>query len=63
MVVNVVKNSLENHWMPFTDNRGFKASPRLIAEASGEATRFDQLLAESKKSPDVTRERLYSTML
>ena len=25
----------------------------------GEATRFDQLLAEYKKSPDVTRERLY----
>ena len=31
----------------------------MIAEAAGEATRFDQLLAEYKKSPDVTRERLY----
>ncbi len=28
-------NSLEQQWMPFTDNRGFKADPRLIVEASG----------------------------
>jgi len=35
MAYNINRNSLENHWMPFTDNRGFKASPRLIAEASG----------------------------
>jgi len=35
MAYNINRNSLENHWMPFTDNRGFKASPRLITEASG----------------------------
>ena len=28
-------NSLEKQWMPFTDNRGFKADPRLITEAKG----------------------------
>ncbi len=32
---------------------------RLIAEASGEAHRFNQLYAEYRKAPDVTRERLY----
>ena len=35
MANNIIKNSLENHWMPFTDNRGFKIDPRLITEASG----------------------------
>jgi membrane protease subunit HflK len=39
------------------DAEGYKA--KVISEATGEATRFDQLLAEYKKSPDVTRERLY----
>ena len=28
-------NSLEKQWIPFTDNRGFKAEPRLITEALG----------------------------
>ncbi len=28
-------NSLEQHWMPFTDNRGFKKAPRLVVEAEG----------------------------
>jgi beta-alanine--pyruvate transaminase len=32
-------NSLEEHWMPFTDNRGFKASPRLIVGAQGQRLR------------------------
>lgn len=32
---------------------------RVIAEAQGEASRFDQLLVEYKKAPEVTRERLY----
>lgn len=32
---DVLPNSLENYWVPFTDNRGFKAEPRLISEASG----------------------------
>ena len=28
-------NSLEEHWMPFTSNKDFKANPRLITEAKG----------------------------
>lgn len=28
-------NSLEEHWIPFTDNRGFKRAPRLIVGARG----------------------------
>jgi membrane protease subunit HflK len=32
---------------------------RLVAEAEGDASRFTQLLAEYKKAPRVTRERLY----
>ena len=28
-------NSLENHWLPFTANRDFKADPRLMVKAEG----------------------------
>ena len=28
-------NSLEEHWMPFTGNRDFKANPRLIVKSEG----------------------------
>ncbi len=28
-------NSLEEHWMPFTGNRDFKADPRLVVKAEG----------------------------
>ncbi len=28
-------NSLENHWMPFTANRDFKAEPRLLVKGEG----------------------------
>ena len=28
-------NTLENHWMPFTSNRDFKADPRLMVKAKG----------------------------
>lgn len=28
-------NSLENHWMPFTANRDFKADPRLVVKGAG----------------------------
>ena len=31
----VIPNSLNEHWMPFTSNRDFKESPRLITEAKG----------------------------
>ena len=39
------------------DAEGYKA--KVIAEAEGEATRFDQLLKEYSNAPDVTRKRLY----
>jgi len=32
---------------------------RVIAQAEGEARRFEQLLVEYQKAPEVTRERLY----
>ena len=32
---------------------------QVVAEAQGDATRFDLLLAEYQKAPDVTRNRLY----
>ncbi len=32
---------------------------KVVAQAEGEASRFTQLLAEYKKAPDVTRQRLY----
>ncbi len=35
MAYDAHPNSLEKHWMPFTDNRGFKEDPRLVVEASG----------------------------
>ena len=28
-------NSLENHWMPFSANRDFKANPRLVVKSEG----------------------------
>ena len=28
-------NSLNEHWMPFTDNKNFKKNPRLITDAKG----------------------------
>ena len=28
-------NSLENHWMPFSGNRDFKANPRLVVKSEG----------------------------
>ncbi len=30
-----IPNSLEEHWMPFTSNRDFKESPRLMVKAEG----------------------------
>lgn len=35
MALDAKNNSLEEFWIPFTDNRGFKASPRLITSSSG----------------------------
>ena len=32
---------------------------KVVAEAEGEANRFEQLLAEYSKAPEVTRQRLY----
>ena len=30
-----IPNSLNEHWMPFTDNNSFKNNPRLITDAKG----------------------------
>ena len=30
-----IPNSLNEHWMPFTDNKTFKKNPRLITDAKG----------------------------
>ena len=30
-----IPNSLNEHWMPFTSNKDFKANPRLITQAKG----------------------------
>ena len=32
---NYIPNSLEEHWMPFTSNKDFKESPRLMVKAEG----------------------------
>ena len=32
---NTIPNSLEEHWMPFTSNKDYKSSPRLMVEAEG----------------------------
>ena len=32
---------------------------RVIAQSTGDASRFEQLMAEYKKAPEVTRKRLY----
>ena len=39
------------------ESNGYKA--RVIARAEGEASRFEQLLTEYQRAPEVTRERLY----
>ena len=33
--ISKIPNSLQEHWMPFTSNKDFKANPRLITEAKG----------------------------
>jgi len=35
MAFDVQTNSLEQYWLPFTDNKGFKKDPRLITKANG----------------------------
>lgn len=35
MAYDASTNSLEAHWMPFSDNRGFKEDPRLVVRAEG----------------------------
>jgi beta-alanine--pyruvate transaminase len=34
-VIEMSASLLERHWLPFTDNRGFKREPRLFVRASG----------------------------
>jgi beta-alanine--pyruvate transaminase len=33
--VEITQQTMERHWLPFTDNRGFKREPRLFVRASG----------------------------
>ena len=33
--MSVAPESLEQHWLPFTNNRDFKREPRLFVRASG----------------------------
>ncbi|QQA42380.1 aminotransferase class III-fold pyridoxal phosphate-dependent enzyme [Pelagovum pacificum] len=35
MALDAKTNSLEEYWIPFTDNRGFKKDPRLVVQAEG----------------------------
>ncbi len=35
MALDAKNNSLEEFWIPFTDNRGFKKDPRLVVQARG----------------------------
>jgi beta-alanine--pyruvate transaminase len=35
MAYDAANNSLEAHWMPFSDNRGFKEDPRIVVRAEG----------------------------
>ena len=35
MPFDVKTNSLEQYWLPFTDNKSFKEDPRIITKASG----------------------------
>ncbi len=35
MAHDMLTNSLEEYWIPFTDNKGFKADPRLVVKSSG----------------------------
>ena len=39
--------------------REAEAYKAVVAEAEGEVERFNQLIAEYQKAPDVTRDRLY----
>lgn len=43
------------------ESQGYKQ--RVIANAEGETSRFDQILTEYSKAPQVTRERLYLDMM
>ena len=33
--MDLTESALEQHWMPFTNNREFKREPRLFVKASG----------------------------
>ena len=33
----IATNSLEQHWMPFTSNRDFKAAPRMVTKSEGDS--------------------------
>jgi membrane protease subunit HflK len=54
---DIVPKARGNAARVLEDARGYR--DRVIANAEGEASRFEALLAEYRKAPQVTRERLY----
>lgn len=54
---DVIPRAIGNAARLLEESRGYK--DRIIASAEGDANRFEQVLVEYSKAPDVTRERLY----
>ena len=55
-----IPNSLEEHWMPFTSNRDYKNSPRLMVKAEG-VYYTDCLLYTSPSPRDKRQSRMPSS--
>ena len=54
-----IPNSLEEHWMPFTSNRDYKNSPRLMVKAEG--VYYTCLLYTSPSPRDLRLSRMPSS--
>ena len=55
----MASQSFQARGQAFCQNSSSWATERRLANAEGEAVRFDKLLAEYQKAPKVTRDRLY----
>lgn len=58
---DVIPRAVGNAARLIEQSNGYKE--RVIARALGDASRFEQILVEYSKAPDVTRERLYLDMM
>ena len=58
---DVIPRAIGNAARLIEQSQGYKE--RVIARALGDASRFEQILVEYSKAPDVTRERLYLDMM